>query len=100
MRVTMRTARKQGPRRARAGGPAAAPPTTAGTARSGPRRAPAVPAALDLLALARHGLAEASLAPRPHERYAAAHLAALRTAAAVLAARAKPLDGTSRRRPR
>jgi hypothetical protein len=77
--------------------------STASSARSAPsarRRGPAVPAALDLLALARHGLAEASLTPRPHERYAAAHLAALRTAAAVLAARARPADGTSRRRPR
>jgi hypothetical protein len=59
-----------------------------------------VPAALDLLAVARHGLAEATLTTRPYERYAAAHLAALRTAAAVLAARARPADGTSRRRPR
>jgi SAV_6107-like HEPN len=77
--------------------------TATSTARSAPwarRRGPTVPAALDLLALARHGLAEASLTPRPHERYAAAHLAALRTAAAVLAARARPADGTSRRRPR
>jgi hypothetical protein len=66
-----------------------------------PYRPPsASPAALDLLATARRGLAEAMLACRHHERYAAAHLAALRTAAAVLAARARPLDGTARRRPR
>jgi hypothetical protein len=58
------------------------------------------PAALDLLALARHGLIEADLLSQPAERYAAAHLAALRSAAAVLAARAKPAvvkPGRSRR---
>jgi hypothetical protein len=46
----------------------------------------------DLLAAARRGLADANLAPTPGERYASAHLAALRVAAAVLAdrARAKP----------
>jgi hypothetical protein len=39
---------------------------------------------------ARHGLLEATVQPRPAERYATAHLAALRTAAAVLAARTSP----------
>jgi hypothetical protein len=43
-----------------------------------------------LLAQARHGLLEATVQPRPAERYATAHLAALRTAAAVLAARTQP----------
>jgi hypothetical protein len=42
---------------------------------------------MDLLAHAHGCLLEASLAERPADRYAAAHLAALRTAAAVLAAR-------------
>ena len=56
-----------------------------------------------LLALARRGLEEAGDATTPGERYAAAHLAALRVAAAVLACRARPLTGGSssvaRRRP-
>ncbi|MEV6244974.1 SAV_6107 family HEPN domain-containing protein [Streptomyces sp. NPDC051742] len=64
-----------------------------------PRRASAPPAALDLLAKSRAGLAEAATLDRPHERYAAAHLAALRAAAAVLAARARPLPGPRRRQP-
>ncbi|MFH8710004.1 SAV_6107 family HEPN domain-containing protein [Streptomyces zaomyceticus] len=63
-----------------------------------PRRTAAPPAALDLLAKARAGLVEAAALDRPHERYAAAHLAALRAAAAVLAALARP--ETDRRRQR
>ncbi|MEU0371930.1 SAV_6107 family HEPN domain-containing protein [Streptomyces sp. NPDC006283] len=55
-----------------------------------PRRASAPPAALDLLARARAGLEEAESFEAPNERYATAHLAALRTAAAVLAARVRP----------
>ncbi len=47
----------------------------------------------DLLAAARHGLAEAAFAHPAGERYALAHLAALRVAAAVLAARARPRPG-------
>ncbi|MEV6328233.1 SAV_6107 family HEPN domain-containing protein [Streptomyces sp. NPDC051909] len=54
------------------------------------RRTSAPPAALDLLAKARSGLDEAAALDMPHERYATAHLAALRTAAAVLAARGRP----------
>ncbi|ANH91115.1 MULTISPECIES: SAV_6107 family HEPN domain-containing protein [unclassified Streptomyces] len=61
------------------------------------RRATAPPAALDLLAQARSGLEEAAVLPTPNERYATAHLAALRTAAAVLAARARPETGSRRR---
>ncbi|MEU9145315.1 SAV_6107 family HEPN domain-containing protein [Streptomyces sp. NPDC048349] len=64
------------------------------------RRSAAPPAALDLLAKARNGLAEAALLPRPNERYATAHLAALRAAAAVLAARGRPEPVNPRRRPR
>lgn len=45
----------------------------------------------ELLGTARRGLVVAATAPTPGERYAAAHLAALRAAAAVLAARARPL---------
>ncbi|MFF1556904.1 SAV_6107 family HEPN domain-containing protein [Streptomyces sp. NPDC058279] len=65
-----------------------------------PRKSAAPPAALDLLAKAHHGLAEAALLPRPNERYATAHLAALRAAAAVLAARGRPEPVNPRRRPR
>ncbi len=50
----------------------------------------------DLLASARRSLAEASIAGTPAERYAAAHLAALRSAAAVLAAQSQPATGRSR----
>ena len=63
------------------------------------RRATASPAALDLLTQAHIGLEEAAALQAPHERYATAHLAALRTAAAVLAVRGRPED-TSRRRRR
>ncbi|WP_411105981.1 SAV_6107 family HEPN domain-containing protein [Streptomyces sp. cmx-4-9] len=64
------------------------------------RRSAAPPAALDLLAKARSGLAEAAALTRPGERYATAHLAALRAAAAVLAARGRPEPASGRRRPR
>jgi hypothetical protein len=63
------------------------------------RRASAPPAALDLLAQARAGLEEAAVSEAANERYATAHLAALRTAAAVLAARGRP-ESTPRRRQR
>jgi hypothetical protein len=62
------------------------------------RRTTASPAALDLLTQAHLGLAEAVRLDAPHERYATAHLAALRTAAAVLAARGRPEDTARRRR--
>ncbi|MFI0721117.1 SAV_6107 family HEPN domain-containing protein [Streptomyces sp. NPDC021224] len=64
------------------------------------RRATASPAALDLLTQAHLGLTEATGLDAPHERYATAHLAALRTAAAVLAARGRPEDSPRRRRIR
>ena len=56
------------------------------------------PAAIDLLGQARHGLLEAAALSRAAERYATAHLAALRTAAAVLAARTHPDSARSSRR--
>jgi hypothetical protein len=63
--------------------------------------APSAPLSLlpagTLLALARRGLVEASSTDRPGERYATAHLAALRAAAAVLACRARPAAGPTRR---
>ncbi|WP_153814567.1 SAV_6107 family HEPN domain-containing protein [Streptomyces sp. SUK 48] len=63
------------------------------------RQSTAPPAALDLLAQARAGLTEAAALEAPNERYATAHLAALRTAAAVLAARGRP-ETSPRRRAR
>ncbi|WP_159001278.1 SAV_6107 family HEPN domain-containing protein [Streptomyces sp. SBT349] len=64
-----------------------------------PRRAPAPPAALDLLAQAERGLGEAAALKDPGESYVAAHLAALRAAAAVLAVRGRP-EPTARGRRR
>lgn len=63
------------------------------------RRAGSPPAAVDLLAQARADLAEAASRPTDAERYAAAHLAALRGAAAVLAAHGRP-EPTERGRQR
>lgn len=53
-------------------------------------------AATDLMASAQRSLTQASLVPSAAERYAAAHLAALRAAAAVLAARSQPSSRRSR----
>lgn len=61
-------------------------------AHSLPHRTP-----LELINLARQGLVEARAAGDVGQRYALAHLAALRAAAAVLASRAKPVP-TRRRR--
>ncbi|TKA10660.1 hypothetical protein FCI23_15220 [Actinacidiphila oryziradicis] len=63
------------------------------------RQAAAPAAALDLLGQARRGLEEAAALEPANERYATAHLAALRTAAAVLAVRGRP-EPTRRRRQR
>lgn len=69
--------------------PTAAPLTTGSLSmRPGPTHCP--PAAQTLLAQARQGLLDAEYATRPVERYAQAHLSALRAAAAVLAARTRP----------
>ena len=62
-----------------------------------PRTPPTSLPAGTLLALARRGLVEAATLDRPAERYATAHLAALRAAAAVLACRARPAGGAGRR---
>ncbi|MFF8957026.1 SAV_6107 family HEPN domain-containing protein [Streptomyces sp. NPDC014894] len=78
--------------RRRATGPAPSPTGPASDVHPVQRRATAPPAALDLLARARACLEEAAALATPNERYALAHLAALRTAAAVLAARGYP-DG-------
>lgn len=60
----------------------------------GPRLSPAVRAHL---ADSRSCLAEAMTARTPATRYVAAHLAALRAAAAILAARPRPMEGRRRR---
>src|SRR5262245_18759275 len=60
----------------------------------GPRLSPAVRAHLTD---SRSCLAEAASARTPASRYVAAHLAALRAAAAVLAARPRPMEGRRRR---
>jgi hypothetical protein len=77
-------------------GPVSGPPTDVHPVL---RKTAAPPAALDLLAQAHTGLDEAAVLPTANERYATAHLAALRTAAAVLAVRARP-QPTGRRRQR
>jgi len=59
-------------------------------------RPPASPAAAGLLAQARRELAEAVQESRPAERFIGAYLAALRGAAAVLAARGRPHRGRAR----
>jgi hypothetical protein len=59
-------------------------------------RPPASPAAAGLLAQARRGLAEAERETQPSERFIGAYLAALRGAAAVLAARGRPHRGRAR----
>jgi hypothetical protein len=56
------------------------------------------PSAVHLIHQARRGLRDAASLEAAADRYAAAHLAALRAAAAVLAARAQPSD--PRLRPR
>lgn len=62
------------------------------------RKAAAPPAALDLLAQAHRGLDEAVTLSTPNEQYCTAHLAALRTAAAVLAVRGRPETSERARR--
>ncbi|GHE50641.1 hypothetical protein GCM10018785_20430 [Streptomyces longispororuber] len=86
-------------RRRRAAGPAPSLTGPASDVHPVLRRATAPPAALGLLAQARAGLDEAARLDPPNERYATAHLAALRTAAAVLAARGRP-ELAPRRRQR
>jgi hypothetical protein len=68
--------------------------------RLGPARVPSqlMPSALGLLDQARRGLREATTFAVPAERYATAHLAALRGAAAVLAAKTRPADPSLRKR--
>jgi hypothetical protein len=81
--------------------------TMIGTLTTGPSGANAVPlpgrlpaTALSLLRNARQGLAEAEAESDAGTRYIGAHLAALRAAAAIVAARGEPGTGSRRRRPR
>jgi hypothetical protein len=55
------------------------------------------PSALAMVEAARHGLAAAQDETTPGARYVGAHLAALRAAAAVVAARAEPAAGRRKR---
>ncbi|GAA0414138.1 hypothetical protein Acor_10100 [Acrocarpospora corrugata] len=68
---------------------------------TGPQNGPTGPkvsrTVLAHLTDARSCLADAALATTPAERYINAHLAALRAAAAILAARPQPIDGRRRR---
>lgn len=59
-------------------------------------RPPVVPAALSLLAQAERTLSAAERETEPAERFIASYSAALRAAAAVLAARGRPHRGRSR----
>jgi SAV_6107-like HEPN len=67
--------------------------------RSDRPRCRVAPSALALLESARHGLAAAEGEVSAGGRYVSAHLAALRAAAAVVAARAEPGATTRRKRP-
>jgi SAV_6107-like HEPN len=69
-------------------------------ARAGRARCRVAPAVLALLESARHGLLEASEETSPGSRYVAAHLAALRAAAAVVAARPSAETSPRRKGPR
>src|SRR5260370_40202462 len=63
-----------------------------------PRHPGVAPTVLSMLQSARRGLAEAASESAPGARYVTAHLAALRAAAAVVAARGEPRS--RRRKPR
>ncbi|HEV2451054.1 MAG TPA: SAV_6107 family HEPN domain-containing protein [Streptosporangiaceae bacterium] len=58
------------------------------------------PSAMALLESARQGLTDAEDQPDPGGKYVAAHLAALRAAAAVVTVKAEPVTGRRRRAPR
>ena len=70
-------------------------PRTQPRAPAGPLGSP--PGAVRSLAAARRALGEATATADPLERYACAHLAALRAAAALLADRARPTGARGRR---
>jgi hypothetical protein len=74
-------------------------PTRSPTPRGKPSSPTGLQAAVDLISLARLGLAS-TVGVEADSRYATAHLAALRSAAAVLAVRARPVGIVAQRRPR
>jgi SAV_6107-like HEPN len=73
--------------------------STIAQAGPGRPRCRVAPSALALLESARHGLVAAEGEVSAGGRYVSAHLAALRAAAAVVAARAEPGATTRRKRP-
>ena len=86
-------------------GPQGAGPLSAESMNGGPAGPLPMPrsvpgAALSLLRTARQGLAEAEAETDTGTRYIGAHLAALRAAAAIVAARGEPGTAGRRRRPR
>ena len=81
-------------------GPLSAEPMNGGPAGTLPMPRSVPGAALSLLRTARQGLAEAEAETDTGTRYIGAHLAALRAAAAIVAARGEPGTGARRRRPR
>ena len=74
--------------------------TTIAQVRQDQARCRVAPSALALLDSARHGLAAAECETSAGGRYVAAHLAALRAAAAVVSARPEPGTAGRRKRPR
>jgi hypothetical protein len=74
--------------------------STVMSVRPGQPRCRIAPAAINLIESARRGLADAAGEAGPGTRYVGAHLAALRAAAAIVAARGEPGSGARRRRPR
>ena len=80
--------------------PAERGPGDGGPSSIGQPRRRMAPSAMALLESARSGLADAVDETSPAGRYVAAHLAALRAAAAVVAVRGEPSSGSRRRRPR
>lgn len=81
-------------------GPLSTGPVSTGPAGELPMPRSVPGAALSLLRTARQGLAEAEAETDAGTRYIGAHLAALRAAAAIVAARGEPGTGARRRRPR
>jgi hypothetical protein len=81
-------------------GQASPGPVSTGPAQALPAPRSVPGAVLSLLRTARQGLAEAEAEADAGTRYIGAHLAALRAAAAIVAARGEPGTGARRRRPR
>jgi hypothetical protein len=81
-------------------GPQGAEPMNGGPGGTLPMPRSVPGAVLSLLRTARQGLAEAEAETDTGTRYIGAHLAALRAAAAIVAARGEPGTGARRRRPR